>query len=112
MNKIIRRLKNFIGEIKGISGCGICGDNWNWKKEHSIHYSRSNGAFPFCEECWQTKPDEELIRCTINLFDLWMAQVPYSHMEETKLHGEQMLATLKEDLKTRKCLANEETKPL
>lgn len=104
-----RIFRNFIGNFKGISGCLICGDTWNWKKEHNIG---GNGAFPFCEECWQTKSDGELIRAAFRLGDLWKAD-PYQRKQNPERNAEldvkigEMLATLNTDLSHRFARLNE-----
>lgn len=41
-HKILRPFLNFSGTIQGYSGCGVCGDTWNWKKEHTIKLSERN----------------------------------------------------------------------
>jgi len=61
---LIAMLRNFVGSLKGISGCGICGDKWNWKKEHIFPYEKGRGAFPICEECWRTASASQIKEAT------------------------------------------------
>ena len=71
-----RGLKNFSGSMLGISGCLRCGDNWCWKKHHTIQYSKYAGAFPLCEECWTTTTLKEKEYYTRMLVDEWIRQNP------------------------------------
>jgi hypothetical protein len=41
-HKLFRPLLNAVGTLKGISGCLICGDKWNWKMTHTVAYSWSD----------------------------------------------------------------------
>jgi len=75
-HKALRPIFNLIGALKGYSGCLICGDTWDWKKPHFIEYQYDRGAFPTCEECWQTRTDEEIIGAAIDLASKWRMQGP------------------------------------
>lgn len=97
MNQILRKLRNLKGELQGISGCGICGDTWNWKKEHNI-----DGAFPICEECWQTRSDRQIFNASNALAKLWMDDTPFSHREETCKRAQHLLDATVDALKNRK----------
>lgn len=44
-----RRRRNDAGRHN--SGCGRCGDKWNWKQHHDT-WLGATGMFPLCEECW------------------------------------------------------------
>ena len=99
---ILRRVRNFLGV--GYSGCLICGDKWNWKKNHTVQYSQSQGAFPTCEECWQNPnvSNEEIIRAAESLAVLWRRLSPIEHFEETCEKTTRMVNAVKEAVKTRK----------
>lgn len=75
-NPIVRKIRNFIGKLKGYGSCYICGDTWNWKEEHTIYFTEGRGAFPTCEECWQTKSNKEIIDAVGQLCSNWIAQSP------------------------------------
>ena len=99
MNKILRKIRNFIGNFEGYSGCGICGDTWNWKKEHQIE---GDGAFPTCEECWQTRSDDEILEASDKLAMLWLKDEPYySGISETQKRAKHLIKATKEALKNR-----------
>lgn len=89
LHKIVRPLLNYWGRVHGISGCGICGDTWNWKKSHDIDYKKNRSAFPICEECWQTAPAHLIEQATHELARTWILQSPPKHLkqilEDTKL---------------------------
>lgn len=72
---IKRWWKNLRGKLSGYSGCGCCGDRWNWKESHHIRYSdmygASHGVFPVCEECWHTKTEREIMFAAADLANLW-----------------------------------------
>lgn len=82
-HKTFRPLLNLVGSIKGYSGCLICGDTWDWKKAHTIDYRAGHGAFPTCEECWQTCTDEEIIEAAILLSCKWR--------EQGSIHGTELV---------------------
>jgi len=95
-----RLIRNFVGNLKGVSGCMVCGDRWNWKKEHDI---ANFGAFPFCEECWQryrkSSPDK-LVQGAERLATIWMRDTSFSHRAETEEHALQMFVALKAELES------------
>jgi hypothetical protein len=108
-HKLLRPLLNAVGALKGFSGCGICGDKWNWKKSHDVEYSwpanpdekemeisitiglkkadqklgytNRGAAFPTCEECWQTKSADEIVGAACRLSLLWRVQSPGAKTE-------------------------------
>ena len=100
-NKIVRFLRNTFSS-PSYSGCGICGDSWNWKKPHDIKISDHEGAFPICEECWQTKSNEEIMRATKALIRKWLDQSPCDHFEETKRKGELLVENTEKALNERR----------
>jgi hypothetical protein len=57
---LLRIIKDIIGDSRGYSGCGICGDTWDWKEKHTVMYTPNKGVFVVCEECWKSKPDYEI----------------------------------------------------
>ena len=61
-----------IGYARGFSKCRVCGHAWNWKKPHTVYYALGYGAFPVCEDCWTTAPDEDIIEAAGMLADLWV----------------------------------------
>jgi hypothetical protein len=79
-------IRNFLGRMKGCSGCGICGDTWNWKKEHVVEYAEGRGAFPVCEECWRKAPEEAIIKAAVELGDLWLRDSPTSAYQQNKVN--------------------------
>ena len=80
---MIRFIKNLIGNLRGYSGCVLCGDRWNWKKYHLINYSSSRGIFPLCEECWNEVKDNKtaIMYCVRKLVDEWIKQNPSNQAE-------------------------------
>ena len=97
----MKKLRNWWGNSGGYSGCHICGETWNWKKEHTIKYSESAGAFPICEECWLTKTDEEILNAVEDLCQQWLIQSPAHFYEETKVKVELLRRAAKEQVKER-----------
>jgi len=74
--RIIYRIFNFIGYMKGYGHCKICRDSWWWKKYHVIPYKEGHGAFPYCEECHNTKNLQDKIFAMDTLLTHWMFDTP------------------------------------
>ena len=67
--------RNVEGRRNGYSGCGKCGDTWNWKEPHSTIYNEyGTGCFPLCKECWQKLTPEQRLPFYMQLVDLWESQ--------------------------------------
>lgn len=60
MNKVLRIIKNFIGRTLKYAECSICRDSFRWKKWQTINYSKSEGCFAVCKECFN-KEDTKLL---------------------------------------------------
>lgn len=70
--RLLAKLRNRAGRAKGLSGCLICGDTWNWKKAHYIQMSNTGGSmFPTCEECWDTEPTDRILAAVDELWAMW-----------------------------------------
>ncbi len=89
---MIRRIRNFIGSLKSYGGCGICGDMWNWKRSHTLHYALTFGMFPYCEECHLSKPAWIRERAALDLIQLWKRSgepdhngIPWGALEQSVL---------------------------
>jgi len=122
-HKLLRPLLNAIGALKGISGCGVCGDKWNWKKSHDVEYSwpanpkekemeiaiviglkkvdsklgypNRCAAFPTCEECWQTKSADGIVNAAYRLSLQWRMQSSVLKTEETETQAKAMVEAVK-----------------
>lgn len=99
-SSLIRAIQNARGA--GFSGCGICGDKWNWKQPHTITYAEGQGVFPVCEECWQTKSDEEIMRATKDLMVQWLVQSPAHFYKFTEEKVRKVLPAVEKALQERK----------
>jgi hypothetical protein len=95
---LLRQVRNLLGA--GYSGCGICGDRWNWKKEHTVNYAPHRGAFPVCEECWQNASDEEIISAAYELASEWVVQRP--HSAETAKAADLMVQAVMKEARARR----------
>lgn len=80
--KMLRPIRNAIGSSKGYGACLCCGDRWNWKDQHDIDLTGDKGGFAVCEECWQTKSDDEILRATRKLILLWRDESEVALMVE------------------------------
>lgn len=100
VNQVVRFINNYRGA--GFSGCGICGDKWSWKKEHAIPYDKNNGVFPVCEECWQTKSNEEIMRATKDLMEKWLVQSPAHYYKDTQKKVRKVLLAIEKALLERR----------
>jgi len=95
----LRLIRNLLGDMKGYSGCGICGDKWSWKREHVIMYAENMGAFPVCEECWQKAPEEKIIEASEKLAWIWVEQEWWS--KEIQEKARLMVEAVKKEVKVR-----------
>ena len=80
----MRIIKNWLGKLKGYSGCLRCGDTWNWKQHRDIPYAvskmreyadgspyYSGGMFPLCKECYdEISPPQRYAYCR-QLWSRW-----------------------------------------
>jgi transcription elongation factor Elf1 len=64
MNYLTRRIKNYIGKLKGYSTCPNCNDSWYWKESDSLMFSDDTSVL-ICKECL-SKPQELNIKRIIN----------------------------------------------
>lgn len=63
------------GNIHGYSGCGICGETWDYTKEHLIEYDNKNGgAFPICEKCFRNASLDQIDHAIDLLVSDWKCQ--------------------------------------
>lgn len=84
MKNPVRIIKNFLGSLRGYSGCLRCGDSWSWKKDHSIPCDEhGSGIFPLCEECWLKIDKDEKIFWVKELENWWQSMKPLN--EENRL---------------------------
>ncbi len=95
----MKAIRNWNGERKGISGCNVCGDNWNWKKKHIIPMSEARSVFAFCEECWRTRQDHDLLLGARKLTQRWLSQ---QFDDKTMKDAEELIKNLSIQLKERK----------
>jgi hypothetical protein len=93
VNRILRKIKNTLSTS---GGCLLCDDKWSWKKPHYIPYAVGSGAFPVCEECWQTKTDSEIIGAAERLARMWRSD------GDTDEHSILMVKGVEKALKERK----------
>jgi len=75
----MRWIKNFIGSLKGYSGCHKCGDAWNWKKEKCIPYSKGHFMFALCEECFNKASIDEIIWWYESLLNTYVKSRPIDY---------------------------------
>lgn len=71
MAVVIRFIRNMVGWLKGCNGCSHCGGKWNWKQEHIIYYTKTNGMFPLCEECYEKLSPQERYDYCIEVWNSW-----------------------------------------
>lgn len=93
-HKLLRPLLNAIGTLEGMSGCGICGDKWNWKMSHNVMLSSREGAFPTCEECWQTRGVNEIVRAAHHLAAMWVSQ-SYTNLDKQEAKANAMVEAVR-----------------
>lgn len=93
---LLRPLLNWWGTLSGFSGCGICGDRWNWKKPHEVAFAQGISAFPTCEECWQSAQLEEIVRAARKLGDKWIEYASIS-----RRYASRMIAAVEKAAKKR-----------
>jgi hypothetical protein len=73
----LRRLRNLRGFTRGYGACLCCRDTWDWKDEHTTHYSEpgawpSEACFALCEECWAALTPEERLPYYDQLVEIWI----------------------------------------
>jgi len=100
-HKLLRPLFNWYGALCGNSGCLICGDRWNWKKPHVVRLLREDGAFPTCEECWQTASLDEIVSAARKLGDMWVKQSDFLQECVVRRNASRMIAAVEEAAKKR-----------
>ncbi len=83
---LLRGVYNFLGSRQGYSGCGICGDSWWWKKNHTISTGYHGGIFPFCEECHLMASRDQKHKAIIDLGNLWASQIPLRDCDQISLN--------------------------
>ena len=66
-----RQDRNHAARSRGYSGCGRCGDTWDWKPSHTTPYCGRPGCFPLCEECWSSLTPSTRLPYYLQLVDLW-----------------------------------------
>lgn len=101
---LFRPLFNVVGELRGNSGCGVCGDRWNWKEPHVVRLLQESGVFPTCEECWQTASTEEIVRAATKLGNMWVRQSDFLKERVVRRNASRMVAAVEEAAKKRCCV--------
>lgn len=71
LKSALKKAKNQLGQLKGYSGCGRCGDTWNWKESETIYYSERKGMFPICKECFKELDEKEILDYCKKLMKHW-----------------------------------------
>jgi len=100
--RILAPILNWYGRSKGISGCLICGDNWNWKQAHYIEMRKGESAFPTCQECWDTCSDREILRAAEELGMTWKSHSRLLFLGQSIDQANLLMATTKVALLRRK----------
>ena len=77
-------IKNFVGTLKGYSGCSRCGDSWWWKQSHIIQLT-GGGIFPLCEECWNEIESKEKRFWILDLESQWSLSGPSDERSRAKI---------------------------
>lgn len=70
LKRLLKPLYSIIG--MGYGRCHCCGAPWNIVDEHTVPINGNGGCFAVCEDCWNTKSDDEIIEAHKSLYYEWL----------------------------------------